>query len=259
MKSNKKAKTTAARFLIRTAAILFWIGIWAAAAAMINKPLLLPSPLAAFGRLVELAIEKTFWLATGATFLRIASGLICGIVAGCLLAAVCFRFKTFDTLLSPMMTVIKATPVASFIILVLLWIGRDSVPIIITFLMVVPIVWHNVKTGLASSNPALLEVARVYGVTGLKRWKHNYLPAALPYFFSAVRASIGLGWKAGIAAEVLTVPVRSIGTNIFESKTYMETTDLFAWTLLVILLSIALEKVIMLTFRKIENRFGKNG
>ena len=158
-------------------------------------------------------------------------------------------------LISPLMNVIKATPVASFIILLLLWIGNSAVPMTITALMALPIFWANVKTGLTASDPGLLEVARVYGLSQKEIWKYNYVPAALPYFYSALRSAIGFGWKAGIAAEVLTVPRLAIGKQIFESKVNLETTDLFAWTLLVILLSLALEALAMLLLKKTKETF----
>ena len=71
------------------------------------------------------------------------------------------------------------------------------------------------------------------------------VPSVLPHFSAALRSALGMGWKAGIAAEVLTVPARSIGKNIFEAKLYLETTELFAWTLAVIVLSLIIERILL--------------
>ena len=82
----------------------------------------------------------------------------------------------------------------------------------------------------------------------------------MPYFLSSVQTSIGIGWKAGIAAEVLTVPTLSIGKMIADSKLYMETVDLFSWTLVVIVISIIIEKMLVASIRKYGTKhFSKVG
>ena len=150
-----------------------------------------------------------------------------------------------DALLSPVISVIKTTPVASFVILVLIWLRRDYVPVLISALMVFPVVWSNVSAGIKNTDRSFLELARVYDFSFFKTARSIYFPSVLPYFRSACSSALGFGWKAGIAAEVLTVPGVSIGRMIYESKLYLQTTDLFAWTLCVILLSFLLEKLML--------------
>ena len=143
------------------------------------------------------------------------------------------------------MTVVKSTPVASFVVLALVWIARDWLPVFISLLMVLPVVWSNVCTGIRSADPALLELAQVYGWPRGRILRRIYLPGVRPHFLSALRSGIGFGWKSAIAAEVLTVPHSAIGRMIYESKLYLQTTDLFAWTLAVILLSVGLEWLVL--------------
>lgn len=130
-------------------------------------------------------------------------------------------------------------------ILVLRWLRRDYVPVLISALMVFPVVWSNVSAGIKSTDRSFLELARVYDFSFIKTVRSIYFPSVLPYFRSACSSALGFGWKAGIAAEVLTVPGVSIGRMIYESKLYLQTTDLFAWTLCVILLSFLLEKLVL--------------
>ena len=143
------------------------------------------------------------------------------------------------------MTVVKSTPVASFVVLALVWIARDWLPVFISLLMVLPVVWSNVCTGIRSADPTLLELARVYGWPRGRILRRIYLPGVRPHFLAALRSGIGFGWKSAIAAEVLTVPRSAIGRMIYESKLYLQTTDLFAWTLAVILLSVGLERLVL--------------
>ena len=143
------------------------------------------------------------------------------------------------------MTAVQATPVASITILVLIWLSRDFVPVLICGMMVLPVVWSNVCAGIHAADPQLLEMAKVYRLPPLTIARRIYLPTVLPYFRAACTGALGLGWKAGIAAEVLTVPGKSIGRMISESKLYLLTEDLFAWTLAVVLLSLGLQKIIL--------------
>lgn len=227
----------------KTAAVLFWLLLWTVAAYAVSKPLLLPSPFAVARRVFELCGETFFWQSIGLSLLRIVTGIAFSLVAGALVGALCAAFDTASLLLKPLMSVIKSTPVASFIMLALLWIDRDILPAFISVLIVLPVVVSNVFTGIKSTDKNLYEVTRVFGFGLYKKLKYLYIPSVRPYFLSACRSSLGLAWKAGIAAEVLAVPVLSIGKMIYESKLYLETTDLFAWTSVVVILSVIIDAV----------------
>lgn len=231
--------------------ILFWVGVWAVAAELIDNPLLLPSPISVFARIFTLVHDTAFWNITLLSLFRMMGGIIVAVLIGVVLAFITSSSRVLNLLLEPLLTVVKVTPVASFIILFLIWIGRDTVPMVIAGMMVLPVVWTNVSTGLRNIDNSLMEMADVYQVPRPIKLKRIIVPSIMPYFLSAVQTSIGIGWKAGIAAEVLTVPKHSIGKMIFESKLYLETTDLFAWTVVVIIISLAIEKLLMASIRKL--------
>ncbi len=222
----------------------FWLGIWAFAAWRIGKPLLFPTPLSVLKRLCELLSTAEYYTVTARSLWNVLSGILLAMATGCLLAVLTSHVKLLRELLLPAMTVIKATPVASFIILALIWIGAASVPTLITFLIVLPVIWTNLDEGYTKIDPALLEVTYAYGMSRRRRTRVLTLPSLKPYFVSACRTSLGLAWKAGIAAEIISMPRGVIGTMIGESKLYIETVDTFAWTLTVILLSLAIEALV---------------
>ena len=226
-------------------AVLFWLALWQLLSAAVGSALLLPAPLAVVRRLFELMGSAQFWRTVLLSLLRISAGIVSALILGVITAVLACRFALLDTLLSPVISVIKTTPVASFVILVLIWLRRDYVPVLISALMVFPVVWSNVSAGIKSTDRSFLELARVYDFSFFKTARSIYFPSVLPYFRSACSSALGFGWKAGIAAEVLTVPGVSIGRMIYESKLYLQTTDLFAWTLCVILLSFLLEKLVL--------------
>lgn len=239
------------------AVLLFWLGLWALAAALVGQELLLPSPLQVLRRVFALAGSADFYRTVANSILRILSGILSGTLLGVLLAALTESSKTARALLAPMMTLVKSTPVASFIILALIWIGRSAIPACIAALMVLPVVWANVSAGLAGRDQQLLEMAKVFGFSRKTTLRRITVPSVLPHLRAALCSALGLGWKAGIAAEVLTVPPYSIGKMIFESKTYLETTSLFAWTLTVILLSVLIERVLLELVRRIGRKGGE--
>lgn len=245
------------RPLVSFSVLLFWLGLWFLAAKLIGSELLLPSPVQVIRRLFDLASASSFWLTVSCTILRVLTGILSATVLGILFAVLTERSAFLKALLSPLMTLVKSTPVASFIILALIWLGRAILPAVISGLMVLPVVWANVSAGLAAQDPQLLELAQVYRFPQARIIRRITVPSVLPYFRSALSSALGLGWKAGIAAEVLTVPQNSIGKMIYESKLYLETTSLFAWTLAVVLLSLVIERVLLRLIRRIGRKGGE--
>ncbi len=227
------------------AAAAFWLLLWAIAARAVGKELLLPSPLRVLRVLCALAGTALFWQSVGLSILRVLCGLLGGTLLGVLLAALTAKSALAKALLAPLMTLVKSTPVASFIILALLWLGRAVLPAFITGLMVLPVVWANVSAGIAGRDRQLLELARVYRLPRLRVLRRITVPAVLPHFRAALASALGMGWKAGIAAEVLTSPQLSIGKMILEAKLYLETAELFAWTAAVVLLSLVIERLLL--------------
>ncbi len=236
--------------------LAFWLLIWQLAAGAVGKELLLPGPWTVARTLAALVVTAKFWQITALTLLRVFAGMLAGAALGTVLAVLTCASVWCDRLLSPLVKVIRATPVASFILLVLLWVSTGRVPGVISALMVLPVLWGNVSKGIRETDPQLLELAAAYRFGRGRTLKLVYLPAAAPYFAAGVETGLGLSWKAGVAAEVLCRPRLAIGTQVFFSRTYMETANLFAWTLVVILLSFLLESVLVRLLRKAVNGHG---
>lgn len=220
---------------------LFWLVIWQAVAALVARELLLPGPFAVVERLWSLGGTADFWAGAGLTLLRVFGGFACGVVLAVLLAAWTAASRWADWVISPAIRVVRAVPVVSFILLVLLWVGRDQVPGVVAALMVLPVVWENTDRGIRQTDRELLELATAYHFGAGKKLRLVYFPSARPYLVSACRTGLGLAWKAGVAAEVLCLPKKAVGTAIYQAKLYLETADLFAWTVVVVALSLLLE------------------
>lgn len=241
--STTRDKNTRLSPALRLGAVAVWLLLWQLASMAVGLPLLLPSPLAVLLRLGQLCTGADFWLTVASSLLRILLGFLLGVLFGTALAGLCWRFRLIDALARPLLEVLKSTPVASFIILALVWVKTTWLATVISFIMVLPLIYANVREGIDSADRQLLEMAQVFRLSRRKTFRYCYLPAILPFFLSAISSALGFAWKSGIAAEVLGRPARAIGSQIYDSKIYLETPDLFAWTLVVILLSVLLERL----------------
>ena len=231
-------------------ALVFWTAVWYLAAKVMDNPLLLPDPIRVLRCLGAMVVTSAFWQNAAVSMLRILLGVGCAVLLGTVLAVLSGKSRLLHGLIAPAMTAMQATPVASITILVLIWVNRDYVPVLICAMMGLPIVWSSVSSGIRMTDPQLLEMAKVYRLSRLKVLQRIYIPSVRPYFLAACSSGLGLGWKAGVAAEVLTVPKASIGRMISESKLYLMTEELFAWTLTVVVLSLLLQKLMLLVLNR---------
>ncbi|MGI6151530.1 MAG: ABC transporter permease [Christensenellales bacterium] len=234
---------------------LFWLLVWQVLSALVGKEVLLPAPLTTLKRVASLAVTGEFWGICAMSLLRIGAGFLLAALAGGIIALMTAFVPFFRALFSPALSIVKATPVASFIVLALVWMKGGSMPTFTAFLMVLPIVWINTHAGLLSADGELLEMARSFRLSRGAVFAKIYLPSALPYFTAACGTGAGLAWKAGIAAEVLGRTALSMGKEIYDAKIYLETVDLFAWTAVLILLSVVFERLILLWLRRMNRRF----
>ena len=227
------------------AAVVFWLAVWQLAAAAIGQEVFLVSPLQAAGTLVQLLPQPDFWQRVGFSAGHILLGFLLGAVCSVVCSVAAERWVWVDALLSPVMQLVKATPVASFIILALVWVSGKSLSILISFLMVLPVLYGAVRTGIENADPQLLEMARVFRLPLARRVKAIWLPAVLPAFRQGCSVALGICWKSGVAAEVIGLPDGSIGDALYRAKITLSTGELFAWTFVIILLSAAFEKLFL--------------
>ncbi len=229
---------------------LLWLGVWQIAAMCISKEILLPSPLETLKALIGLAKTAEFYTSVLLSIGRILSGYILGIIFGVLGAVLAANFSWFDTVTSPIIKIIKSVPVASFIILALVWIKSYNLPIFICFLMVLPMIWSTVQSGLENIDKKYLDLSKVYRFGKLKTFFSIKLPFIFPAFVSTALTALGFAWKSGIAAEVICRPKNSIGNLLQESKLYLITPNVFALTAVVVLLSMLIEYFVRRLLRR---------
>ena len=228
----------------RLAAAAFWLAVWELAARAVDARIVLVGPLEVLARLGGLAATGEFWASIGLSLARIGVGYVAGAALGVLLAALSSRARVVRELVAPVVGAMKAVPVASFVILVLLWVSSSHLSVVIALFMALPVVYTNALEGIEQTDPTLLEMADVFGIVGWERVRLVYASQVLPYLRAALALSLGLSWKAGIAAEVIGLPDLTIGEHLYNAKVYLDTPDLFAWTVAIVVVSVVLEALV---------------
>lgn len=229
----------------RAGILFFWLGVWELAARMTDNPILLAGPLQTAGELRGLLGTAAFYRTILMSFLRIGGGFAAGFLAALPLAAAAGRFSVLEEWTAPVMRLLKAVPVASFVVLLLIWWGSSSLAAAVSFLVVLPVVYISVLEGLKNSDRELAEMGRVFCLPFASRFFYLYRPGLRPYLQSSLKTALGLAWKAGVAAEVIGTPDFSVGGQLYLSKLYLDTAGVFAWTAAVLLLSFLFERAVL--------------
>lgn len=236
--------------------MLVALTVWQITAILVDTEFLLPSPVAVVCRLFTLWSEEGFLLAISNSFLKIVFGFLLGLALGLLLALAAARFSVIEDLLWPFMITIKSVPVASFIVIALMWMTSKELSSFISFLMVLPIIYTNILVGIKNANRDMDKIATVFKMPLGRRILYIWIPRIKPFMLSACSVALGLSWKAGVAAELIGIPDNTLGEMLHYAKINFSMPDLLAWTLIIVFISVSFEKLFLallrFTFRRIE-------
>lgn len=242
MKQNKS-------IIIKALSIAAALLAWQLASFLFGIDFIFASPLQTLQRLFVIIGQDGFLLTISMSFLRITLGFVIAFALAIALAALAAAFGWVEHLLWPYMVVIKTVPVASFVVLAIIFMSSNALPVFTSAIIVLPIIYQNVLTGIKTTDKAMLEMARVFAVPKRKVFKYIRLPSVKPYLISGTETALGMGWKAGVAAEIIGIPAGSIGLKLFYAKQDIDSASLFAWTVVIVVLSVVCEKLFMFLLR----------
>ena len=242
--------------LYKVGAVFLALTFWQIAAVSIHQSILLVTPVSVAKRLLTIYQEPGFRSAVLYSLRHTWAGFLLGLFIGILLAFFAAYVSWGETLLWPWITCAKSVPVASFVVICLIWMSNRNLSVFIVFLIVTPVVYQNLLSGLRARDPELQEMARIFRMKPLRRLRYLTVPQLFPYLYAACRVSIGMAWKAGIAAEIIGTPAGSIGKMLYLAKTYLDTDDLLAWTVIIVVLSLISEKLFLFVLRRLMNGGG---
>ena len=242
---------------LRLWAVGFWLMVWQAVGMAAKENFLFATPFAVAKTLLQLIEQGGFWQTVLFSLARIAAGFLLAAALSVALGVAAGRLRVVDELLSPLLAAIKATPVASFIIVALIWVSSKNLSVLISFLMVFPVLYLCIRDAVRQLSGELSEMAQLFRVPLGKRIRYLYIPEILPRFRAAASAALGLCWKAGVAAEVIGIPDGSLGERLYEAKIYLNMPELFAWTVVIVAVSIVMERVVLRLLWLIEEKWGR--
>jgi NitT/TauT family transport system permease protein len=237
----------------KIAVVVFWLLVWEIAARITANTIILVGPVDAFGRLFALAATGDFWLSINYSLVRILLGFALSLCAGVLLAIICAASKLCNALITPLINVAKSIPVVSFALLAMMWLSPAWLSVFVAFITVLPIIFFNTFTGIENTDRNLLQMANVFRVSIYKKVRYIYIPTVAPFLASAAESGLGFAWKAAIAGEVISMGARNtIGGSMHVARTFLQTADLFAWTIAIVVLSFLMEKAFFKLFGRVK-------
>lgn len=243
-KRNRKSSIFQSNRSLTVLSLLLLVLLWFMAAALIGKEIILPGPAATFRALKNLLAAAVFWRSLGATLLRGLTGFGLSYLAGLVLGLFSGLSRPFGIIFRPLLVTMRSTPSVSLILLALIWFRADLVAVFVTFLVVFPLVTQNVMDGIRNIDRQLVEMARIYQVKPWRIFRGLYLPAILPYLATAAASGLGLTWKVTVTAEVMAAPALGIGARMDTARIFLQTPEVFAWTLVVVLLGLLFDRVL---------------
>lgn len=212
------------------------------------------SPIEVVVRLFELLGQGELWASGAFSTLRIAGGFLLALASATVLAALASGHSLVRTIIEPVVQAFKVIPVASIVIVVLIWVSSRNLSVIISFMMVFPVLYTNILSAIDATDRDMLEMASSFRLPRWRRLRLVYLPQVYPYFLSSSSLALGLAWKSGIAAEVIGIPDGSLGEKLYDAKVFFATADVFAYTLMIVILSVLFEQLMKLLIRSVGRR-----
>jgi len=234
--SNKK--------YIKWFVFVIWMIIWYLAAHLVGSELILPGPHAAFKALVKLLGTGDFYLNVLWTVLRTVMGIVISFGLGVVFAVLADRSAPLREFLRLPVNFFKSIPVMAIIIYVILIVKSDWVAVVVCFLMCFPIAYTNILNGLGALDPKRIELGRMLGFSSRQMGRFIITPSLDTQIKTALSLITAMAWKVVVASEVLAIPKHSIGYQMLNSKYYLETADLFAYIIVLIVLSLLMEKLV---------------
>lgn len=231
-------------------AVILWILIWYVVSLLVNKELYVPSPYSTLRALIQLMSDKTFYTSVLFTMIRIVVGFLVAAIAAFILGVMAGSNEKAEILISPFITVVRSTPVMSFIILTIIWFSYNLAPFVVNIIMCFPPIYDSVVKGIKSTDRKLLEMSKIYKVSILDTFKGIYFGSVKPFLYAGMNTSLGLSFRVAVAAEVFANPKYGIGTKLLQAKVNLETTDVYAWTFVILLLSYLVEQLFKLMIKE---------
>lgn len=234
--------------------IILLIIVWEVVSVASNNAITFPSIGVILKSLGEIITIKNSYLVFLYTILRLLISILASILIASFLAYFARRSNVFKKIITPIITIIKTTPVVSFIIILIVLIGHDKSSIIVSFLITLPILYEGFYNAYNSINSDIKDEIKLLSNTNFYVIKNIFIPIMMPHIITSLLQSVSLGIKSLVMAELITQPKYSIGRELLQYRNSLDMGGIMAWTIILIVVMIAFELLLNKYKNKIENR-----
>ena len=238
--------------------VAFFFLLWKFFSLAIDSPLILPSPESVAADFFSLASEKIFLKSLAFTLFRVFCAFFISSFFGILFGFLCTKFYALKILFEIPLAFVRSVPLVSVILIVLFWLGSDSVPVFAAVLLSFPVMFTSAFSGFSFKDKKMESVCNIFKITEMQKFLFLKIPYAKEFLKDAMKNSCGMIWKAIAAAEVLSVPKFALGSQLQNFQVVLEISKVFAVTIFIVLLGFLSEKILLLFFfalKKIYKNF----
>ncbi len=225
---------------------------WALAARLVGNSIIVPSPGETLRNMVQIMTGRQFGAHVSNTLIRSFFSFTISLALAVTLGVASGLYPMVSYIMVPLLSLMRSVPTMAIIILALIWFSSNNAPILIGFIVVFPILYESVYRGMMNVDDRLVQMAKIYGVGQGDMIADIYFPTITMYLGSVIGSALGLTIKSVIAGEVLGQPRFSIGASLQLEKLFLNTSGVFAWIVIIVILSAVLEFVVRLGFTRSE-------
>ena len=226
------------KYTLFSLGIIFVIGLWFIISAFFDvNGAIFPSPILTLQSLGNILAKGQTYSSLGFTFLRMIIGFAISFVLALAFGMIAGNWPKMYHFFRPLMTVLKSVPTVAFVFVLVVLTNAREAPILVVLIVCFPILYEAVVGGFRNVEKEIVEASKVDGANSVKSAVHIKLPLAVPYIVVGMVSSFGLSFKIAIMSEALTGATKNgIGSSIQYAYSQMEMADVFAYSLLVIIL-----------------------
>ncbi len=237
------------KMLKRMGILFLWVCLWQALTLVIHNNILISGPIETIARLMELMTTATFWVSMGMSLVRIMAGFLLALFLGVCLAILSYRWKLIEEFLAPLMSVLKTIPVASFVVLFLIWFKSEYLSTAVVAVICLPMLYLPFLEALKAMRKDIREMADVFQIAVSGRVFYIIIPEVLKSVSVQLQVTMGMAFKSGVASEVIGTPAKSIGLQMYFSKVSLDTAMLFSYTIALIVLGTVVGRLFSLLIK----------
>ena len=217
--------------------------VWQVIAVKVNNDIYLPKLQEVLTSLFQIVKEKDFLLIVFSSFYRTIISFGVALIFAIIMGVLSSLYPLINNLLKPLNSIGKTIPTLVLVVLALIWVDKDNAPFIVGIAIVFPILYDGILNTLTKNDKKLEEMMKIYEVPTLEKVKKVYVPNIIFYILKILVPTISLAFKVVIAGEVHGQPKYGIGSSVQLAKMNFDTPTIFAWIVIIAIISLLFELV----------------